>query len=277
MDTEEISNIYKTESSVPLSTSCTGSWPGFSRSPKHCSSVGMSAMDFLTSETWISERLYEEMKIYDSIWDTIINMSSSTSFTGSWSEFLRPTELPSSVCLSLSDFPPSKTYKQALKFEVFWVFLEKNYEKRKNVMIFLTGLCQDDVTTSSGDVISRKRLNGLVRDKLLGKVVEGIFKICHGSGVMQQKVGPRVNLPPLVLCVLTLGRPGGLMQPPLAFFPCNIFYDSNRKNRLSVSVTRDGRHILTYVTSSWRCHVTYVMTSYVHCTWRWSKYTVFLP
>ena len=69
-------------------------------------------------------------------------------------------------------------------------------------------------------------------------------------------------------------RGGGLMQPPLAFFPCNFFYDSNRKNRLSVSVTRDGRHILTYVTSSWRCHVTYVMTSYVHDG---GQNTLFLP
>ena len=69
-----------------------------------------------------------------------------------------------------------------------------------------------------------------------------------------------------MLITLTLERPGGVdaTPPPLAFFPCNFFYDSNRKNRLGVSVTRDGRHILTYVTSSWRCHVTYVMTSYVH-------------
>ena len=74
---------------------------------------------------------------------------------------------------------------------------------------------------------------------------------------------------------ISLGRPGGLMQPPpLTFFPCNFFYDSNRKNRLSVSVTRDGRHILTYVTSSWRCHVTYVMTSYVHDG---GQNTLFLP
>ena len=56
----------------------------------------------------------------------------------------------------------------------------------------------------------------------------------------------------------------GVGTTPLAFFPCNFFDDSNRKNRLSVSVTRDGRHILAYVTSSRRCHVTYVMTSYVH-------------
>ena len=67
---------------------------------------------------------------------------------------------------------------------------------------------------------------------------------------------------------LTLGRLGGVDATPLAFFPCNFFDDSIAKNRLIVSVTRDGRHILAYVTSSWRCHVTYVMTSYVvkiHC------------
>ena len=212
MNTEEISKIYKTESSVPSSTSCTGSWPGFSRSPEHGSSVGMSAMDFLTSKTWISKRLCEEMKNYDSIWDTIITMSSNTSFAGSWSEFSRPTKLASSVCLSPLDSPLSNTYKWALKFEVFWVFLEKNYEKRKKVMKFLTGLCQDDVTTSNGDVIARKGLHGHVRDKILGKVTEGIFKICYGSGVMQQKVGLGVNLPPssLVLCVLNKSLPHSL-------------------------------------------------------------------
>ena len=56
---------------------------------------------------------------------------------------------------------------------------------------------------------------------------------------------------------------GGGGCHPLAFFPCNIFDDSNGKNRLSVSVTSDRRHILTFVTSSWRCHGTYVMTSNV--------------
>ena len=39
-------------------------------------------------------------------------------------------------------------------------------------------------------------------DKILGKVIEGIFKICYGSGVMQQKVGLGVNLPPPWFCVL---------------------------------------------------------------------------
>ena len=74
-------------------------------------------------------------------------------------------------------------------------------------MKFLTGLCQDDVTTSSGDVISRKKLHSHVRDKILGKVTEGIFKICYGSGVMQQKSRPggKFTPPPLVLCVLTGG------------------------------------------------------------------------
>ena len=64
-------------------------------------------------------------------------------------------------------------------------------------MKFLTGLCQDDVTTSSDDVISRKKLHSNVREKILGKVTEGILKIGYGSGVMQQKVGLGVNLPPL--------------------------------------------------------------------------------
>ena len=59
-------------------------------------------------------------------------------------------------------------------------------------------------------------------------------------------------------------RGGGYHPPPLAFFPYHFFGDSNWKNCFSVSDTRDRRHILAYVTSSWRCHVTYVMTSKVH-------------
>ena len=35
-------------------------------------------------------------------------------------------------------------------------------------MKFLTGLCQDDVITSSDDVISRKKLHSHVREKILG-------------------------------------------------------------------------------------------------------------
>ena len=52
INSEEISKIYKTQSSVPSSTSCTGSWPGFSRSPKHGSLVIMSEMDSSPSKTW---------------------------------------------------------------------------------------------------------------------------------------------------------------------------------------------------------------------------------
>ena len=187
MNTEEISKIFQTESSVPSSTSCTGSWPGFSRSPKHGSSVEMSAIDFLTSKTYILKRLCEEMKSYDSICDKIITMSSNTSFTGSWSGFSSSTELASSVCMSPLDPPPSKTYKWALKFEVFCVFLDKirKTEKRHEILDramsrwrhhvkwwrhILTGLCQDDVTTSSGDVISRIKLHSHVRVKIVGKV-----------------------------------------------------------------------------------------------------------
>ena len=92
------------------------------------------------------------------------------------------------MCLSPLDSSPLKTYKIALKVEVFLcVFL--NHEKRKKVMKFLTGLCQDDVTTSSDDVISRKKLHSHVREKILGKVTKGIFKIGDGSGVTQQKIG----------------------------------------------------------------------------------------
>ena len=36
---------------VTSKTSSTGSWPGFSRSPEHGSSVGISAMDYLTCKT----------------------------------------------------------------------------------------------------------------------------------------------------------------------------------------------------------------------------------
>ena len=56
-------------------------------------------------------------------------------------------------------------------------------------MKFLTGLCQDDVTTSSVDVISRNKLHSQVREKILGRVTKGIIEICHGSGVMQTNIG----------------------------------------------------------------------------------------
>ena len=62
-------------------------------------------------------------------------------------------------------------------------------------MKFLTGLCQDDVTTPSGDVMSKSNYSH-VRKKILGKVTKGNLEIFHGSGVMQQKVGLGVNLPP---------------------------------------------------------------------------------
>ena len=135
-------------------------------------------------------------------------VSSNTSFTGSWSGFSRSTELASSVCLSLLDSPPSKTYKWALKFEIFSCFPWKKIRKTgKRHEILDRSMSrwrhhvkwwrqEDDVTTSSGDVISRKKLHSHVRDRILGKVTEGIFKICYGSGVMQQKVGLGVNLPP---------------------------------------------------------------------------------
>ena len=63
-------------------------------------------------------------------------------------------------------------------------------------MKFLTGLCQDDVTTSNSDDISRNKFHIHVREKISGDVTKGIFQICHGSGVMQ-------HIPWLVQCVLT--------------------------------------------------------------------------
>ena len=109
--------------------------------------------------------------------------------------------------------------------------------------------------------------HGLISESgFISQLKHGLISNCH----------PRLLYAIKYKSSLTLGRPGGGVDatPPLAFFPCNFFYDSNRKNRLSVSVTRDGRHILTYVTSSWRCHVTYVMTSYVHDG---GQNTLFLP
>ena len=72
-----------------------------------------------------------------------------------------------------------------------------DHDKRKNVMNFLTGLCQDDFTTSSGDVMSRNKLDSQVQEEIFGKVIEGILKICYGSGVIQQKVGLGSFLPPV--------------------------------------------------------------------------------
>ena len=69
-------------------------------------------------------------------------------------------------------------------------------------MKFLTGLCQDAITTSSGDVTSRNKLQGHVREKTLGKVTEGILEICYGSRVMQQKVGLGGKFTPPWFCVL---------------------------------------------------------------------------
>ena len=78
----------------------------------------------------------------------------------------------------------------------FLCFRKKDYDKWKKVTKFLTGLCQDDVTTSNGDVISRNKLQSHVREKILRKVTKEILEICYCPGVMQQKVGLGVNLPP---------------------------------------------------------------------------------
>ena len=55
-------------------------------------------------------------------------------------------------------------------------------------MKFLTGLCEYDIITSSGDVISRNKLNSHLQDASLGKVTKGILEICYGAGVIQQNV-----------------------------------------------------------------------------------------
>ena len=56
------SKIYKTQSSVPSSTCRTGSCHGFSRSHTHGSSVGMSAMNFLTSNTLIVKKFQKSIR-----------------------------------------------------------------------------------------------------------------------------------------------------------------------------------------------------------------------
>ena len=68
-------------------------------------------------------------------------------------------------------------------------------------MIFLTWLRQDDVTTSSGDVISGNELFNHMREEILGQIVKGFLKICYGSGVTQQKVGLGLIYPsPRLVC-----------------------------------------------------------------------------
>ena len=61
--------------------------------------------------------------------------------------------------------------------------------KTEKVMKFLTGLCQDDVTMSSGDIILGNKLHSHVREEISGKITKGILDNGYGSGVMQQKVG----------------------------------------------------------------------------------------
>ena len=59
---KKFQKIYKTQSPVPPGTCWTGSQPGFSRSPKHCSSVEISAMDSLTSKTWIVKKFQKSIR-----------------------------------------------------------------------------------------------------------------------------------------------------------------------------------------------------------------------
>ena len=51
-------------------------------------------------------------------------------------------------------------------------------------MKFLTRLCQDDVTTSNSDDISRKKFHIDVREKISGDVTKGILQTCHGLLVL---------------------------------------------------------------------------------------------
>ena len=62
INSEEISKIYKTQSPVPPSTCWTGSLPGFSRSPKHGSSVEISAMDSLISKIRIVKKFQKSIR-----------------------------------------------------------------------------------------------------------------------------------------------------------------------------------------------------------------------
>ena len=89
INSEEIGKIHGLQSSVPLALRYprTGSWPRFSRLLKQGSSVEISAMDSLTSETWI-------------VWKFR---------TGSWLGFLKSLKHGSSVEKSAVDFLTLKT------------------------------------------------------------------------------------------------------------------------------------------------------------------------
>ena len=81
---------------VTSKTTWTGRWPEFLRSPKHGSSVGMSAKDSLTSKTWI-------VKKFSKIYKTQSPVPPSTCWTWSLPGFSRSPKHGGSVEISAMD------------------------------------------------------------------------------------------------------------------------------------------------------------------------------
>ena len=94
---EEISKIYKTQSSVPLRTYKTGSWPGFSRLPEHNSFVKLQKNGFLDLENVGKEEISKIHKTQSSV-------PLRTCETGSWPGLSRSLKHGSFVKLQKNGF-----------------------------------------------------------------------------------------------------------------------------------------------------------------------------
>ena len=151
-------------------------------------------------------------------------------------------------------------------------YLQPRLKTSTSVMLVHPSLHLDTATARAACTMALEQLTSCssfgnqVKSVITGTIASNYSRLLMRSFVCPSIAHNYIYSGPENIIELTLGRPGGVGTTPLAFFPCNFFDDSNRKKRLSVSVTRDGRHILAYVTSSWPlsrdiCHD-------VICTWR---------
>ena len=129
--------------------------------------------------------------------------------------------------------------------------VQKYKMKKKNTRLIKRRVVNGEkrVTWVTNKITKENEVTWLNKTKEMGwemtEEMEKLLTVCDAdkistgpTGTGKQCINPRTT------------RGGGWVPPPLAFFPYYFFDDSNWKNCFSVSVTRDRRHILAYVTSS---------------------------